>query len=51
MHTYMVNNWSTYNESLVRHGEVMPDFDVIDNWRSDLNGMNQCKKEAAYRYY
>jgi hypothetical protein len=28
-HCIMVN-WRTYNESLVRRGEVMLDFDVID---------------------
>ena len=41
-----------YNESLVRRGEVLLlDFDVIDNWHSDLDGMNEGKEGAvAYRY-
>jgi hypothetical protein len=46
-----VLNWHKYNESLVRCGEVLLDFDVIDSWRSDLDGMNNEGKEgAAYRY-
>jgi hypothetical protein len=47
-----VVNWHKYNESLVRRGEVLLlDFDVIDNWHSDLDGiMNEGKEGAAYRY-
>ena len=49
-----VVNWHRYNESLVRRGEVLSlDFDVvIDNWHSDLDGMNNEGKEGAvaYRY-
>ena len=44
-------NWHKYNESLVRRGEILLlDFDVIDNWHSDLDGMNEDKEGAAYRY-
>lgn len=43
-------NWHKYNESLVRRGEILLDFDVIDNWHSELNGMNEGKEGAAYRY-
>ncbi|MGA9172339.1 MAG: hypothetical protein WBZ20_19565 [Nitrososphaeraceae archaeon] len=37
---------------MVRRGEVLLlDFDVIDNWHSDLDGiMNEGKEGAAYRY-
>jgi hypothetical protein len=45
-----VLNWHKYNESLVRRGEIVLDFDVIDDWYSELNGMNQGKEGAAYRY-
>jgi len=46
-----VLNWHKYNESLVRRGEILLlDFDVIDNWHSDLDGMNECKEGAAYKY-
>ena len=41
-------NWSSYNESLVRRGEVMLDFDVIDSWNSELKRMNNGKKGAQY---
>lgn len=46
----LVLNWHKYNESLVRRGEILLDFDVIDNWHSELNGMNEGKEGAAYRY-
>jgi hypothetical protein len=39
MGLYVVK-WSSYNESLVRRGEVILDFDVIDSWNSELKRMN-----------
>ena len=39
-------NWSSYNESLVRRGEVILDLDVIDSWHSELKRMNNGKKGA-----
>jgi hypothetical protein len=45
-----VVKWSSYNESLVRRGEVMLDFDVIDSWNSELKRMNNGKKGAQYDY-
>ena len=42
-------NWKNYNESLVKRGEVLLDFDVIDNWDSELEKMNKGKKvENSY---
>ena len=42
-------NWNKYNESLVKRGEVLLDFDVIDNWHTELEKMNQVKKvESSY---
>ncbi|HXS60265.1 MAG TPA: hypothetical protein VN703_05575 [Candidatus Sulfopaludibacter sp.] len=35
--------WSEYNESLVRRGEILPGFDVINNWDTELKEMNQGK--------
>lgn len=35
--------WSEYNESLVRRGEILLGFDVIDNWDKELEKMNQGK--------
>jgi hypothetical protein len=43
-------NWSFYNEALVRRGEVILDFDVINSWDNELEGMNDGKEGASYRY-
>ena len=42
-------NWSEYNESLVRRGEVMFDTDFLANWRAELKIMNK-GKEGAKKY-
>ena len=39
-----MRNWKNYNESLVRSGEILLDFDVIDNWDFELEKMNQGKE-------
>jgi hypothetical protein len=37
-------NWPTYNQSLVRRGEILIGFDVIDNWWNvELKQMNKDK--------
>jgi len=33
--------WSEYNESLVRRGEIILGFDVIDNWDKELEEINK----------
>ena len=43
-------NWREYNESLVRRGEVMLDFDVIDGWDDELEQMNEAKVGEPYHY-
>src|SRR6476646_4414836 len=44
-------NWSQYNESLVRRGEMLFDDGFLQNWRAELKKMNKGKKEGAnYRY-
>jgi hypothetical protein len=45
-----VVNWHNYNESLVRRGEIILDFDVIDSWDNELDNMNDGKEGACYRY-
>jgi Transposase DDE domain len=45
-----VVNWPIYNKSLVRRGEVILDFDVINNWNNELAKMNDGKERASYRY-
>ena len=43
-------SWASYNESLVRRGEIILDFDIINSWDSELDKMNDGKKGAAYDY-
>jgi IS5 family transposase len=45
-----VLNWTSYNESLVRRGEVILDFDIIDGWYVELERMNEGKRGATYGY-
>ena len=35
--------WSVYNQSLVRRGEILLGFDVINNWDTELKEMNKDK--------
>jgi hypothetical protein len=35
--------WSVYNQSLVRRGEILLGFDVIDNLDTELKDMNKDK--------
>jgi hypothetical protein len=43
-----VRNWKNYNESLVRRGEILLDFDVIDNWNTELIEMNKNKEGRKF---
>jgi IS5 family transposase len=43
-------NWKKYNESLVRRGEILLDFDVIDNWDNELEELNKDKKGRKFVY-
>ena len=43
-------NWKKYNESLVKRGEVLLDFDVIDNWHVELEKMNEGKEGRKFVY-
>jgi hypothetical protein len=40
-------NLSLYNQSLVRRGEILLGFDVINNWDTDLKEMNKAKVELG----
>ena len=42
--------WSVYNQSLVRRGEILLGFDVIDNWDTELKEMNRDKVGEPFRY-
>ena len=41
---------SVYNQSLVRRGEILIGFDVIDNWEAELKEMNQGKVGEPFHY-
>jgi hypothetical protein len=43
-------NWPSYNHSLVRRGEILVGFDVIDNWDSELEEMNKDKIGEPFHY-
>jgi hypothetical protein len=42
--------WSYYNQSLVRRGEILIGFDVINNWDAELKEMNKDKVGEPFRY-
>jgi hypothetical protein len=37
-------NWSKYNKSLVRRGEMLFDSGFLQNWRAELKKMNEGKE-------
>lgn len=43
-------NWREYNQSLVRRGEVLLDFDLLDEWGEELKRMNRGKEGARFQY-
>jgi hypothetical protein len=43
-------NWSTYNQSLVRRGELVIAFDIIDNWDTELKEMYKDKVGEPFQY-
>jgi uncharacterized protein YneR len=42
--------WSVYNQSLVRRGEILLGFDVINNWDTELKEMNKNKVGEPFHY-
>jgi len=45
-----MSDWPPYNESLVRRGQVLLDFDVLDRWDQELFQMNLGKIGEPYCY-
>ena len=43
-------DWPSYNQSLVRRGQVLLDFDVLDGWDHELSQMNLGKVGEPYDY-
>jgi hypothetical protein len=45
-----MHDWPTYNQNLVRRGQVLLDFDVVDQWDHELFQMNLGKVGEPYCY-
>ena len=43
-------DWGRYNEALVRRGEILLDFSVIEEWEEELEEANEGKVGGQYRY-
>ncbi len=43
-------HWSSYNRSLVRRGEILFSYDLLDIWDDDLARMNDNKKGKKYKF-
>ena len=42
--------WSDYNQSLVRRGEILLEFDVIDNWDMEIKETNRGKVGEPFHH-
>src|SRR3954469_10348181 len=42
--------WPAYNRSLVRRGEILLGYDVINNWDTELKDMNKDKVGEPFHY-
>jgi len=42
--------WPAYNQSLVRRGEILLGFDVINNWDTEPKEMNKDKVGEPFSY-
>jgi hypothetical protein len=45
-----VIHWPSYNQSLVRRGEILFSYDFLDSWDSELERMNKNKEGKPYLY-
>ncbi len=43
-------HWPSYNQSLVRRGEILFSYDFLDIWDDDLARMNENKKGKKYKF-
>ena len=43
-------DWPSYNQSLVRRGQVLLDYDALDGWDHELSLMNHGKVGEPYAY-
>jgi hypothetical protein len=45
-----VTHWPSYNQSLVKRGEILFSYDFLDTWDGDLARMNENKKGKKYKF-
>ena len=43
-------HWPSYNQSLVKRGEILFSYDFLDIWDEDLARMNENKKGKKYKF-
>lgn len=43
-------DWGSYNEALVRRGEILLDLRIMKGWKHELAEMNEGKEGARYEY-
>jgi len=43
-------NWKEYNEKLVKRGEILFSTEFIENWKRELDSMNEKKRGHPYEY-
>ena len=43
-------NWKEYNEKLVKRGEILFRVEFIENWKRELDSMNENKRGHPYEY-
>ncbi len=43
-------HWPSYNQSLVRRGEILFSYDFLDSWNADLARMNENKNGKKYKF-
>jgi len=43
-------NWSVYNDSLVRRGEILLDFSILEGWDREVKGMNDGRRGRPFTY-
>ncbi|MDN5846058.1 MAG: transposase [Candidatus Nitrosocosmicus sp.] len=41
-------DWSSYNKSLVRRGEILFSYDFLDSWGREIERMNRNKKGKPF---
>lgn len=46
----MAVDWPSYNEALVKRGEILLDLSLLQDWGQELEEMNRGKEGARYRY-